>query len=120
MYRTNKVYENENVEKVVLNIDDEEIEILNSNNESIGKITSKQIVKTALKRKSLRFRIKEALEEKIDENEKLPSLKDIYFDQHLLLYGKRAEEVKTLGVSCPICGVEIDEYGYCGCGSGSA
>ncbi len=40
-------------------------------------------------------------------------------DIHFLQYGKSAEEVKGSGVTCPVCGAEIDEYGYCNCGTGS-
>ncbi|AAY79474.1 CBS domain-containing protein [Sulfolobus acidocaldarius] len=40
-------------------------------------------------------------------------------DPHYLTYGKEPEEVRGTGIACPVCGVEIDEYGYCGCGSGS-
>lgn len=50
------------------------------------------------------------------------SIRDIaraLLDIHYLQFGKMAEEVKGTGVSCPVCGIEIDEYGYCGCGTGS-
>ncbi len=40
-------------------------------------------------------------------------------DVHTMQFGKPAEEVKGTGVICPVCGMEIDEYGYCGCGTGS-
>lgn len=40
-------------------------------------------------------------------------------DVHTMQFGKPAEEVKGSGVVCPVCGMEIDEYGYCGCGTGS-
>jgi CBS domain-containing protein len=40
-------------------------------------------------------------------------------DTHFLQFGKDWSEVKGTGVICPVCGIEIDEYGYCGCGTGS-
>lgn len=41
-------------------------------------------------------------------------------DPHYSQYGKEWHEVKSTGLTCPVCGLEIDEYGYCGCGSGSS
>ncbi len=41
-------------------------------------------------------------------------------DPHYSQYGKEWNEVKNTGLTCPVCGLEIDEYGYCGCGSGSS
>ncbi|ABP94946.1 MULTISPECIES: CBS domain-containing protein [Metallosphaera] len=41
-------------------------------------------------------------------------------DSHFLQYGKEWTEVKGTGVVCPVCGLEIDEYGYCNCGTGSS
>lgn len=52
----------------------------------------------------------------------ITSIRDLVnsvLDVHFLQYGKRSDEVKTSGVTCPICGAEIDEYGYCNCGTGS-
>jgi len=40
-------------------------------------------------------------------------------DPHFLQFGKEWTEVKGSGVICPVCNMEIDEYGYCGCGTGS-
>ncbi len=40
-------------------------------------------------------------------------------DPHFLQFGKEWTEVKGTGIICPVCGMEIDEYGYCGCGTGS-
>ncbi|EZQ01833.1 MULTISPECIES: CBS domain-containing protein [Acidianus] len=40
-------------------------------------------------------------------------------DTHFMQFGKFSEEVSGTGVICPVCGLEIDEYGYCGCGVGS-
>ncbi|ARM75013.1 CBS domain-containing protein [Acidianus manzaensis] len=40
-------------------------------------------------------------------------------DVHYMQFGKSADEVKGTGIVCPVCGMEIDEYGYCGCGTGS-
>ncbi|MEM0064669.1 MAG: CBS domain-containing protein [Metallosphaera sp.] len=41
-------------------------------------------------------------------------------DNHFLQYGKEWTEVKSSGVTCPVCGLEIDEMGYCNCGTGSS
>lgn len=41
-------------------------------------------------------------------------------DVHHMQFGKGVDEVKGTGVTCPVCGLEIDEYGYCGCGAGSS
>ncbi|QKR00419.1 CBS domain-containing protein [Metallosphaera tengchongensis] len=41
-------------------------------------------------------------------------------DSHFLQYGKDWTEVKGSGVVCPVCGLEIDETGYCNCGTGSS
>jgi len=117
-----RVNENEEVEKIALSIEDNEIEVWDDKGNVIGKISTKQIVKKALEKRTLKFRIKDALGITLSgEDEKtLPGLKDLYFDSHLLIYGKGAHEVRTTGYVCPLCGLEIDEYGYCGCGSGSA
>lgn len=117
-----RVNENEEVEKIALSIEDNEIEVWDDKGNVIGKISTKQIVKKALEKRTLKFRIKDALGITLSgEDEKtLPSLKDLYFDSHLLIYGKGAHEVRTTGYVCPVCSLEIDEYGYCGCGSGSA
>ena len=40
-------------------------------------------------------------------------------DPHVFQFRKEASEVKGTGYTCPVCGMEIDEYGYCGCGTGS-
>lgn len=116
------VNENEEVEKIALLIEDNEIEVCDDKGNVIGKISTKQLVKKALEKRTLKFRIKDALGITLSgEDEKsLPNLKDLYFDSHLLIYGKGAHEVRTTGYACPVCGLEIDEYGYCGCGSGSA
>ncbi|MEM1627088.1 MAG: sulfolobus mercury resistance protein, MerI [Sulfolobaceae archaeon] len=120
MVALRKVNENEDVERIALIMDDEEILIINDKNEVVGKVLSKQISKKALEEKTLRFRVIEALNTRISNDEKLPSLRELFFNPHLLMYGKDSHEVKGLGYNCPICGLEIDEYGYCGCGSGSA
>lgn len=39
--------------------------------------------------------------------------------EHFRLYGKNAMDYQTTGVVCPVCEHEIDEFGYCGCGTGS-
>ncbi|EHP70794.1 putative signal-transduction protein containing cAMP-binding and CBS domains [Metallosphaera yellowstonensis MK1] len=41
-------------------------------------------------------------------------------DSHFLQYGKEWVDVKGSGMICPVCGLEIDEYGYCNCGTGSS
>lgn len=41
-------------------------------------------------------------------------------DQHVKLYKKRWHEVKKLNTKCPVCGHKIDEFGYCGCGTGDS
>lgn len=116
------VNENEEVEKIALLIEDNEIEVCDDKGNVIGKISTKQLVKKALEKRTLKFRIKDALGITLSEEDEksLPNLKDLYFDSHLLIYGKGAHEVRTTGYVCPVCGLEIDEYGYCGCGSGSA
>lgn len=40
-------------------------------------------------------------------------------DPHYYQFRKEWHEVKNSGYICPVCGLEIDEYGYCGCGTGS-
>ena len=40
-------------------------------------------------------------------------------DPHVFQFKKEASEVKGTGYICPVCGMEIDEFGYCGCGTGS-
>ncbi|MGD1834691.1 MAG: hypothetical protein ACPKQO_03115 [Nitrososphaeraceae archaeon] len=42
----------------------------------------------------------------------------IEIDTHYSLYGKHVWEV-IYHDKCPICGCNVDEYGFCGCGSGS-
>jgi len=37
---------------------------------------------------------------------------------HYMQFGKEAASVSSTNVTCPVCGMEIDEYGYCGCGAG--
>jgi len=115
-----KVYEDDEVEKLALILSGEEIEIIDRKGNIKGRISEKQIVKRTIENKTLNFRIKDVINTKITEEEEksLPKLKDIFFDAHLLMYGKRAEEVKMKEV-CNVCGLHIDEYGYCGCGSGS-
>ena len=39
---------------------------------------------------------------------------------HLSQYGKMCHETTGTGYVCPVCNLEIDEYGYCGCGTGSS
>ncbi|MEM0373563.1 MAG: CBS domain-containing protein [Sulfolobaceae archaeon] len=39
---------------------------------------------------------------------------------HYMQFGKEMTSIKSSGVVCPVCGLEIDEYGYCGCGTGSS
>ncbi|AWR99067.1 hypothetical protein [Metallosphaera hakonensis] len=39
---------------------------------------------------------------------------------HLSQYGKMCFETKSTGYVCPVCNLDIDEYGYCGCGAGSS
>ena len=39
-------------------------------------------------------------------------------DTHFSLYGKHVWEAVYFD-KCPICGCNVDEYGFCGCGSGS-
>jgi|BEDMetMinimDraft_2_1075160.scaffolds.fasta_scaffold01342_5 CBS domain-containing protein len=41
-------------------------------------------------------------------------------DYHFRLYGKPASEFRSSGMICPVCGVEIDELGFCACGAGGA
>ncbi len=36
-------------------------------------------------------------------------------DDHLMLYGKRADELKYGEETCPVCRTRIDETGWCGC-----
>lgn len=40
-------------------------------------------------------------------------------DPHYYQFRKEFHEVKNSSIVCPVCGLEIDEYGYCGCGTGS-
>ncbi|QXJ27939.1 Uncharacterized protein J5U23_00807 [Saccharolobus shibatae B12] len=122
MPEVKKLHEDEEVEEIALRISDEEVEIIDHSGVIKGKISSKQLAKKALEKKTLKFRIKEAINTKIttEDEKSLPSLRELYFDPHLLIYGKRAGEVKGSGYVCPICGIEIDEYGYCGCGAGSS
>jgi len=40
-------------------------------------------------------------------------------DPHFFQFRKEVGEVKGTGYICPVCGAEIDEYGYCNCGTGS-
>nr|ABL96631.1 MerI [Saccharolobus solfataricus 98/2] len=122
MPEVKRLYEDEELEEIALRITDEEIEVVDRRGVIKGKISSKQLAKKALEKKTLKFRITEAIDTKITkEDEKaLPNLIELYFDPHLLIYGKKAEEVKGSGYICPICGIEIDEYGYCGCGTGSS
>ncbi len=42
------------------------------------------------------------------------------YDQHFRIYKKHWHEVKHLSTRCPVCGHRIDEFGYCGCGTGSS
>ncbi|WP_338604427.1 sulfolobus mercury resistance protein, MerI [Sulfolobus tengchongensis] len=122
MQESKRLHENEEVENVALIITDDEIEVIDDSGFSKGKISTKQLVKKALEKKTLKFRISEAMNIKItrEEEESMPSLRDLYFDSHLLIYGKKADQVKKTGYVCPVCDLEIDEYGYCGCGSGSS
>ncbi|AHC52156.1 Sulfolobus mercury resistance protein, MerI [Sulfolobus acidocaldarius SUSAZ] len=115
------VNENEEVEKIGLTLEEDEILLVDPKGQHISKVSTKQIVKKALEEKTLRFRIKEAVQVKLnrDEEKKLPDLKELVFDTHLLLYGKRAHEVKYVGHVCPFCGMEVDEQGYCCCNTGT-
>ncbi|MEM3802710.1 MAG: sulfolobus mercury resistance protein, MerI [Saccharolobus sp.] len=119
MEEIRKVSGDEVVEKIALTINNEEEILVFDKEKNIGKVSTKQLSKKALQEKTLRFRVKEAMDTKIND-EKLPSLRELFFNSHLLIYGKDAHEVKGTGYNCPVCGLEIDEYGYCGCGSGSA
>ncbi|MEM0176055.1 MAG: hypothetical protein QXD10_08765 [Metallosphaera sp.] len=38
---------------------------------------------------------------------------------HLSQFGKMCYETGSTGYICPICNLEIDEFGLCGCGTGS-
>jgi len=52
----------------------------------------------------------------------LVSIRDLVkalLDPHVFQFKKEASEVKGSGYICPVCGIEIDEFGYCGCGTGS-
>jgi hypothetical protein len=38
-------------------------------------------------------------------------------DDHVKLYGKKADELKYSDEFCPLCNTRIDERGWCGCGT---
>lgn len=94
-------------------------EILVYEGNKMTKLDTNKLIKALLEKRSLNLRLKEVLSEEVRRDEKLPSLWEILYDAHYLQYGKHAYEVKGTGIICPICGMEIDEYGYCGCGCGS-
>ena len=40
---------------------------------------------------------------------------DPEIDEHVKLYGKRAEDLRYGEETCPRCKTRIDEIGWCGC-----
>ncbi|MBW9140773.1 MAG: CBS domain-containing protein [Candidatus Aramenus sp.] len=68
------------------------------------------------------FRHLPIIDKKTGKLSGIVSIRDLVkgvLDPHFLQFGKEWTEVKGTGVVCPVCGIEIDEYGYCGCGTGS-
>lgn len=55
----------------------------------------------------------------IGKDGKLYGIVSIRDTAKALLEMQEAEDIKGSGIICPVCGIEIDEYGYCGCGTGS-
>ncbi|MCI4455651.1 MAG: CBS domain-containing protein [Sulfolobus sp.] len=61
----------------------------------------------------------------VDKNGKavgIVSIRDLasaVISPHEMRFRMSMEDVKGTSYICPVCGHEIDEFGYCGCGTGS-
>lgn len=94
-------------------------EIIIEHQGRVEKLDEKRLTKSLVEKRNLNLRLYEVIYTNFSQEEKLPSLFEVLYDSHYLQYGKHAYEVKRTGFICPVCSLEIDEFGYCGCGCGS-